>query len=141
MDIPKKASPLDSANEEAWQAWTKERGNISSPEPPGAGPNFDLDSVQTSQSLPNFQFSRGDRNPLATTCPCAADCNSQCCKSSRELLKARASPYNDGTPLLSPVKNTGSIQRAESPVGSYGSTDSSDQLITDQDHGGVCVFV
>ncbi len=138
MDIPtKKTSPMDTSTEEAWKAWTKERGVVRSPDP--AGLNFDLDSTQTSQSLPSFQITRGNQNPLASACPCAVDCNSQCCKSARVLLNTRTN--RDVTPLLSPVKNTGSVQRSESPVGSYGSTDSNEQLITVEEFGGVSVCV
>ncbi len=129
MDIPTKKSsgPLDSANEDAWQAWTQERVSP----PGGTGPNFDLDSIQTSQSLPNFQISRSRPNPLdlACACPCTGDCNKECCTSARALLNSSTGVYTDNTPLLSPVKNT-SVQRSESPASSYGSTDSGDQLVS-----------
>ncbi len=131
MDIPRVPGTPSSPEAAARQSWSNQKGVITSPDPPTTGPHFDLNSVGASRSLPNIQISIGDRSLGLSTCPCSVDCNENCCKSARAMIRIKPDPYGDETPLLSPVKN--SIQRSESPAGSYGSTDSSDQLLSEED--------
>lgn len=130
MDIPRRPGTPSSPEAAVRQTWSNQKGVITSPDPLHTGPHFDLNSV-SAHSLPNIQITRGNGSIGLSTCPCAVNCNKNCCKSSRAMIGTKPDPYGDETPLLSPVKN--SIQRSESPAGSYGSTDSSDQLLSDEE--------
>ncbi|XP_064396807.1 probable proton-coupled zinc antiporter SLC30A4 [Halichondria panicea] len=130
MDIPRRPGTPSSPEAAVRQTWSNQKGVITSPDPLHTGPHFDLNSV-SANSLPNIQITRGNGSIGLSTCPCAVNCNKNCCKSSRAMIGTKPDPYGDETPLLSPVKN--SIQRSESPAGSYGSTDSSDQLLSDEE--------
>ncbi len=125
---------METLNEEAQGLWAKERGVVSSPEPESEKKNFGLFSMQMSQSLPSIRIAQGNCNFFARTCPCAVDCNSQCCKSAQVLPNTRIC-LTDETPLVS---SASSLHRSGS---FYGSMGSSDPLITEEDGGGVSVYV
>ena len=158
-----KSVPVNATlDEEHKQAWSYRSGVIvASPTQVPTEPSpwdFDLNSVNKDghKTLPGFQvstdrgttsnYSNVNAGPLVSIndCPCGPDCDQPCCK----VAKQRSAPMTihsrqlrDDTPLLSPVQEAGK-QRCTSPAGSYGSTDSMDQLIDGNDTALVsCVCV
>ena len=167
QDQSGKSVPVNATlDEEHKQAWSYRSGVVvASPTQVPTEPSpwdFDLNSVQreenkTKRTLPGFQvttdrattsdYSNVRVMPVFSVngCPCGPDCDQPCCTI---VVKQRSAPMSitprqlrDETPLLSPVERENG-QRSMSSTGSYGSTDSMEELLGGNDTALVsCVCV